>query len=62
MNAHKASVARSVTTATRIVVASVLRRGYRIGDRVLRPAMVGVVDRADDGTASETPVVEPDES
>ncbi len=30
---------------------SVLRRGYRIADRVLRPAMVTVVDRADDGTA-----------
>ena len=41
-----------------------MRRGYRIGDRVLRPAMVGVVDRADDGTTTETPpegipVVEP---
>jgi molecular chaperone GrpE len=32
-------------------VSTVLRRGYRIGDRVLRPAMVTVVDRADDGTA-----------
>ena len=41
----------------------VLRRGYRIGDRVLRPAMVGVVDRADDGTrrdpAEGIPVVDP---
>jgi molecular chaperone GrpE len=37
------------------VLSSVLRRGYRIGDRVLRPAMVGVVDRADDGTATEFP-------
>jgi molecular chaperone GrpE len=32
------------------VVATVLRRGYRIADRVLRPAMVAVADRADDGT------------
>ncbi len=32
------------------VVSAVLRRGYRIADRVLRPAMVTVVDRADDGT------------
>jgi molecular chaperone GrpE len=30
------------------VVSSVLRRGYRIADRVLRPAMVAVVDRPDD--------------
>jgi molecular chaperone GrpE len=55
-----------VSGPTVTVLASVLRRGYRIGDRVLRPAMVGVVDRADDGTTTETPptgipVVEPDE-
>ena len=31
-----------------------MRRGYRIGDRVLRPAMVGVVDRADDGDHRST--------
>jgi len=48
-----------VTGPTVTVVANVLRRGYRIGDRVLRPAMVGVVDRADDGTATEV-VTEPD--
>ena len=35
------------------VLAAVLRRGYRVADRVLRPAMVTVVDRADDGTAGE---------
>jgi len=35
------------------VLAAVLRRGYRIADRVLRPAMVTVVDRPDDGTNSE---------
>ena len=34
-------------------VAAVLRRGYRIADRVLRPAMVTVVDRPDDGTTGE---------
>ncbi len=45
---HEASDATGPTVT---VVAAVLRRGYRIGDRVLRPAMVGVVDRADDGTA-----------
>jgi molecular chaperone GrpE len=44
-----------VTGPTVTVLDSVMRRGYRIGDRVLRPAMVGVVDRADDGTATETP-------
>jgi molecular chaperone GrpE len=43
------------TGSTVTVVSAVMRRGYRIGDRVLRPAMVGVVDRADDGTTSETP-------
>ncbi len=35
------------------VVSAVLRRGYRIADRVLRPAMVTVADRADDGTTAE---------
>ena len=45
--------AADVTGPTVTVLAHVLRRGYRIGDRVLRPAMVGVVDRADDGTTTE---------
>jgi molecular chaperone GrpE len=52
-----------VTGPTVTLVSAVMRRGYRIGDRVLRPAMVGVVDRADDGTTTETPdavTVEPD--
>jgi molecular chaperone GrpE len=35
------------------VLSAVLRKGYRVADRVLRPAMVTVVDRADDGTAGE---------
>jgi molecular chaperone GrpE len=35
------------------VLSAVLRRGYRVADRVLRPAMVTVVDRPDDGTAGE---------
>jgi len=56
-----------VSGPTVTVLASVMRRGYRIGDRVLRPAMVGVVDRADDGTATEAPsegvpAVEPENS
>lgn len=42
-----------VTGPAVTVLSTVMRRGYRIGDRVLRPAMVGVVDRADDGTARE---------
>jgi molecular chaperone GrpE len=50
-----------VTGPTVTVLAHVLRRGYRIGDRVLRPAMVGVVDRADDGTTTEAAAsAEPD--
>ena len=35
------------------ILSAVLRRGYRIGDRILRPAMVTVTDMADDGTATE---------
>lgn len=41
---HDTSEASGSTVA---VLSAVLRRGYRIGDRVLRPAMVTVVDRAD---------------
>jgi molecular chaperone GrpE len=42
------------------VVAAVLRRGYRIADRVLRPAMVTVVDRPDDGAADPLGPLESD--
>ena len=54
------------TGPTVTVLSAVLRRGYRIGEKILRPAMVGVVDRADDGTTTETPpegipVVDPEE-
>lgn len=34
------------------VVDAVLRRGYRIADRILRPAMVTVADRIDDDTVT----------
>jgi molecular chaperone GrpE len=44
-----------VTGPSVTVLSAVLRRGYRIGDRVLRPAMVAVTERADDGTTTETP-------
>lgn len=49
------------------VLSAVLRKGYRIADRVLRPAMVTVNDRPDDGTTREpgapaTPSDEPDQS
>ena len=44
---HDTSDAAGNTVA---VLSAVVRRGYRIGDRVLRPAMVTVVDRADDET------------
>ena len=61
---HESTDASGPTTT---VVSTVMRRGYRIGDRVLRPAMVGVVDQADDGATAATPpqgipVVESDES
>jgi molecular chaperone GrpE len=42
---HEASTVEGPTVT---VVSAVLRRGYRIADRVLRPAMVTVADRADD--------------
>lgn len=41
------------------VLSAVLRRGYRIADRVLRPAMVTVADRVDDGTTAEPAAEEP---
>lgn len=49
------------TGLTVTVVSNVLRRGYRIADRVLRPAMVTVVDRLDDDTAAavDEPATEP---
>lgn len=37
------------------VVSAVLRRGYRIADRVLRPAMVTVADRAHEPVAAPDP-------
>jgi molecular chaperone GrpE len=42
---HEAS---TIDGPTVTVVSAVLRRGYRIADRVLRPAMVTVADRADE--------------
>jgi molecular chaperone GrpE len=60
----------TVDGPTVTVISSVLRRGYRIADRVLRPAMVAVADRPDelgsadrseeDGTSTTTdPAEEP---
>ncbi|MGI5126487.1 nucleotide exchange factor GrpE [Pseudonocardia sp. CA-107938] len=49
---HEPSDATGPTTT---VVVSVLRRGYRIADRVLRPAMVTVTDRAENGTSEPAP-------
>ncbi|GAA5123369.1 nucleotide exchange factor GrpE [Pseudonocardia adelaidensis] len=58
---HEASTVEGPTVT---VVSAVLRRGYRIADRVLRPAMVTVADRADDGTttepATDTTTTDPD--
>jgi molecular chaperone GrpE len=63
---HEASTVEGPTVT---VVSAVLRRGYRIADRVLRPAMVTVADRADDfpadpyengtTTTATDPAVEP---
>ena len=38
---------------TKPVIGSVLRRGYQLGDRVIRHALVGVVDTVDGGPAEE---------
>ncbi|WP_264001122.1 nucleotide exchange factor GrpE, partial [Mycolicibacterium gadium] len=42
------------------VLGNVMRQGYRLGDQVLRHALVGVVDTVDDGSAApqkgDTPV------
>ncbi|MFC5995994.1 nucleotide exchange factor GrpE [Pseudonocardia hispaniensis] len=40
-----------VLAPTVTVISAVLRRGYRMGDRLLRPAMVIVVDKADESVA-----------
>jgi len=53
---HESSDAHGPTVS---VVSSVLRRGYRIADRVLRPAMVTVIDRVDDGTTAANPAEPP---
>ena len=37
-------------------IAQVMRTGYRVGDRVLRPAVVGVVDPGVAAEATEEPV------
>lgn len=39
---------------THPVIGSVMRRGYQLGEQVLRHAMVGVVDTVPDGPADET--------
>ncbi|MBV8966022.1 MAG: nucleotide exchange factor GrpE [Mycobacteriaceae bacterium] len=40
---------------TRPVVGTVMRRGYRLGDQVLRHALVGVVDTVDDEAHEKAP-------
>jgi molecular chaperone GrpE len=53
--------AGTVEGPTVTVVSTVLRRGYRIADRVLRPAMVTVADRADDMAHVDTATADPDD-
>jgi molecular chaperone GrpE len=62
---HEAVMHEESSNVTEPTATTVLRRGYQQGDRLLRPAMVGVSDPAsaeptetsasDDTTASETP-------
>uniref|UniRef100_UPI0019157C7C nucleotide exchange factor GrpE n=1 Tax=Mycobacterium intracellulare TaxID=1767 RepID=UPI0019157C7C len=55
---------------SRPVIGTVMRQGYKLGDQILRHAMVGVVDRVDDdgdesasaGEAEETAPVESDDN
>lgn len=56
---HDTSESSGSTVA---VLSAVLRRGYRIGDRVLRPAMVTVVDRADASGYEDAPAGDPAEA
>ncbi len=51
---HDAVDSREDPSVTEIVTRSVYRRGYRLGDQVLRAAMV-VVARPPDATASDAP-------
>lgn len=44
---------------THPIIGTVMRRGYRVGDYVLRHAMVGVVDTVPDGDASQAAGGEP---
>ena len=50
---HEAVQHSTSPDASGPTVATVLRRGYRIGERILRPAMVAVVDR--EAGASDAP-------
>ncbi|ETZ26817.1 protein GrpE [Mycobacterium intracellulare subsp. chimaera] len=55
---------------SRPVIGTVMRQGYKLGDQILRHAMVGVVDTVDDdgdesasaGEAEETATVESDDN
>lgn len=54
---------------SRPVIGTVMRQGYKLGDQILRHAMVGVVDTVDDGDesasageAEETATVESDDN
>jgi molecular chaperone GrpE len=53
--------AGTVDGPTVTVVSAVLRRGYRIADRVLRPAMVTVADRPDDLWRGDTTATDPND-
>jgi molecular chaperone GrpE len=47
---------------TKPVVGTVMRRGYRLGDQILRHALVGVVDTVEDDDAEEEETAESEES
>jgi molecular chaperone GrpE len=51
---HEAVMHGESSEVSRPTCTTVLRQGYRLGERLLRPAMVGVTDPADTGEAAAT--------
>jgi molecular chaperone GrpE len=47
---------------TKPVIGTVMRRGYRLGDQILRTALVGVVDTVEEADANAENTAESEES
>jgi molecular chaperone GrpE len=57
---HEAVMHAESDTVTEPTATTVMRRGYRLGERLLRPAMVGVTDPSGPNSAGEISDVDPD--